>query len=301
MPQLRVEHALRELQHLAHGVVVVLALARGLAQVGHGRHAHEHIVQPEGVRQRAHLASALPVRAAAGQRAVLQAIFLPGDEVAADANHLAIVDRRRGQFRLHEAVAQGAGVVQRVRVEEALDRRRRASRVGLHRRVMGLGQVGQQLVALGHVVGIALVAGGGASGQHAEISHAPFVAGQAEVARLQDRLRVGARRVIDAVIDRRTGRLVDQLGRRGALEIGQHTVEHGLCLRRFHRAVLGRVFDVERMQHGVGRGWTFFLGDWRFLGRYVERQWEQAGDECTNKTAVQLQGILQNVFFILGN
>ena len=278
--QLRVEHALRELQHLVDGVVVVLAVARHLAQVGHGRHAHEHVVQPDRVRQRTHLAPALAVRSAARQDAVLQAVLVLGDEVAADADHLAVVDLRAAHLGLQEAVAQGAGIVQRVRVQEALDRRVRVGAVRLHHRQVGPGQLRQQRVALLGVVGVALVAGGLAGRQHAQVGDAPFVAGQAEVARFQHRIRLG----LGEVGDRRIVALVDQLSRRGAVQVGEHAVEHGLDLVSFHRLVAGRVLDVEGVQHRIGRGRAFFLGRRRVLrngahGREQARN-EQA-DQCT--------------------
>ncbi|EEF25056.1 conserved hypothetical protein [Ricinus communis] len=161
--------------------------------------------------------------------------------------------------------------------------------VRLHDREIRLRQPGQQRVALERVIRVAAVARGGARDEHARVGHAPFIARQAEVARLQHGVRVRLRQVGDG----RARALVDHLGRRHLVQVIEHTVQHGLDVGRVHRAVRRRVMHVQRMQHGVGRGRAFFLRRRRLLGGRGQRAGGQ--NQCRARLQTDFQASLLSV------
>jgi hypothetical protein len=149
----------------------------------------------------------------------------------------------------------------------------------------------QQTVALADVIEVALVAGGGAGGQHACVGDAPFVAGEAEVARLEYRVGIGPGQVGDGG----AARLADDFCRCAAVEVGEDAVQHRFDLGGFHHPVRSRVFHLERVQHGVGGGRALFLRWRRFLGRGVECQ----RNECGEERPAQRRGFHQRVSVLL--
>ncbi|MCY1371134.1 hypothetical protein D9M69_582660 [compost metagenome] len=48
---LRIKHPFAELFYLPGGLIEILLFSRELSHIGNGRHAHKHIIQPDGIFQ----------------------------------------------------------------------------------------------------------------------------------------------------------------------------------------------------------------------------------------------------------
>ena len=169
-------HPVGKLQHLSCSLVVVFHVASQLAHIGHCRYAHKHIIEPHRVL----------LWAKSGEGAIAESVFLVEDiiNITVDEWSQSRCFRRVLQHSLNHRTADGAGIIQRMRINDtayiAVD-----SFVFLKDFLKNRCYISQQLMPLGDIVAIRFIAGSFISGQHTAIGDAPLIAGQSESALLQ--------------------------------------------------------------------------------------------------------------------